>query len=187
YEKGLARLDGDWAGKGEAGTRFLTEDHPYAVDLDIFGGGSLFERLSTARTRAGEDLLAKWLVGPAAVDEVRSRQVAVLELGDRFGRREARALLGADVPPGVDLQGLAGWGLEPRILTGRRDRLVASILVAMAVAAAVVWALEGLASPFIIAAAAEAVFALRLKRRVEQVIAPVDRRAHDLALFAGIL
>src|SRR5205823_15101202 len=109
YEKGLARLDGDWSGKGESGTRYLSEDHPYAADLDVFGVGSLFERLSTARTRAGEDLLAQWLSGPAALEEVRARQVAVLELRDRLALREDIGLLGADLPAGVDLQGLAAW------------------------------------------------------------------------------
>ncbi len=187
YEKGLARLDGDWPGKGEPGTRYLSDDHPYAADLDIFGTGSLFERLSTARTRAGEDLLAHWLSGPAPLEEVRSRQVAVLELRDRLGLREDIGLLGADVPAGVDLQGLAAWGAAPRILTGGRNRVVASALVALVVGTAAFWAVERVAFPFVIAAAAEAAFAVRLRPRVARVIGPVDRKAHDLALFAGVL
>jgi hypothetical protein len=54
----LARLENRWAGTGEAGTRFLDPDHPYAADLDFFGAGSLFKRLCTARTQAGEETLA---------------------------------------------------------------------------------------------------------------------------------
>src|SRR5689334_2154491 len=64
YQAGLDRLDGRWAGRGDAGTRFLDEGHPYAADLDLFGVGSLFERLCTARTPAGQATLAAWLLAP---------------------------------------------------------------------------------------------------------------------------
>ena len=53
YERGLARLNNDWKGKGQQGTRFQEETHPYAADLDLFGSGSLFELLCTARTHFG--------------------------------------------------------------------------------------------------------------------------------------
>ena len=49
YSGGLARLDERWAGMGVSGDEFLDLDHPYAADLDIFGRGSLFERLCMAR------------------------------------------------------------------------------------------------------------------------------------------
>src|SRR5947208_158547 len=32
YERGLARLNGDWAGQGETGERFRDSAHPYAED-----------------------------------------------------------------------------------------------------------------------------------------------------------
>src|SRR5262245_10047105 len=70
YERGLARLEDRWKGSGQQGERFLdrpTPDpqgasapgkyappHPNAADLDLFGHGSLFELLCTARTRTGE-------------------------------------------------------------------------------------------------------------------------------------
>src|SRR5262245_56525205 len=36
YERGLERLDGRWSGRGKGGERFLTGEHPYAIDLDLF-------------------------------------------------------------------------------------------------------------------------------------------------------
>ena len=75
YQRGLARLEGRWAGTGMDGSRFL-DDHPYARDLDLFGRGSLFELINTARTEAGEETLAAWLKSGAAIDEVRARQAA---------------------------------------------------------------------------------------------------------------
>src|SRR6266542_2420192 len=43
YEKALARLEGNWVGTGEPGDRYNTPEHPYALDLDLFGKGSIFE------------------------------------------------------------------------------------------------------------------------------------------------
>ena len=80
YNQGLARLDDLWAGKGATGERFLDPAHPYAEDLDLFGHGSLFELLSTARTRVGEETLAHWLLTPSTPDVVLGRQAAVAEL-----------------------------------------------------------------------------------------------------------
>ena len=65
YDHGIARLEDQWHDIGETGTRFLTNDHLYARDLDIFGRASLFQLLSRARTHLGEDLLARWLTAPA--------------------------------------------------------------------------------------------------------------------------
>ena len=45
----------DWVGKGNQGERFRDPKHLYADDLDLFGRGSIFELLSTARTAAGEN------------------------------------------------------------------------------------------------------------------------------------
>src|SRR5215204_357578 len=73
YRRSLERLDDRWAGKGATGERFLDRSHPYAEDLDLFGAGSLFELLSTARTRVGEHTLADWLLGPAPLAIVRER------------------------------------------------------------------------------------------------------------------
>src|ERR1700687_4130774 len=76
FERGVDRLEGRWAGSGPDGARFLA-DHPYARDLDVFGHGSLFQLLDTARTEAGEDTLADWLRQPAAIDEILARQGGV--------------------------------------------------------------------------------------------------------------
>ena len=88
HERGLDRLDGRWAGTGTRGTRFLDEEHPYAADLDLFGVGSVFERICAARTSAGERALASWLLGPATPGEIAARREAVFELRPRIGLRE---------------------------------------------------------------------------------------------------
>ena len=88
YSRGLARMEDRWAGTGVAGSSYLDLNHPYAADLDLFGEGSLFERLCTARTRSGEETLAAWLLAPAAPETIRERHEAVVELRPRLDLRE---------------------------------------------------------------------------------------------------
>ncbi len=52
YEDGIARLEDRFAGRGRSGDGFADPSHPYATHLDVFGRGSLFERLSRAQTRS---------------------------------------------------------------------------------------------------------------------------------------
>ena len=61
YQRGIARLEDLWPGKGSSGDRFRDPKHVYSEDLDIFGTGCLFELLSTARLPMGEEFLATWL------------------------------------------------------------------------------------------------------------------------------
>jgi hypothetical protein len=94
YELGVARLRHEWQGRGIGGKEYLPENHAYASDLDLFGTGSLYELLCTARTGVGRAMLAKWLLNQAGSDEVRARQAAVAELRDQLGLREDWAALG---------------------------------------------------------------------------------------------
>src|SRR5262249_27814810 len=120
-----------WMGTGEPGARFLEEAHPYAPDLDLFGKGSLFELLCTTRTGIGEATLADWLRNAAAPDEIHARQDAVSELRPAVDLREELALLGADIPSSVNLEGLSHWAVAPRILY---DGLARAVAFALAIA-----------------------------------------------------
>ncbi len=204
YRDGLARLDGAWKGRGRPGTRFLNEKHPYAADLDLFGPGSLFELLCTARTRAGEETLARWLCAAAPAEEIRARQEAVAELRPLLDLREDLALLGGEVPTGVDLDAVAAWGAAPPVLTPRWPRWIALALGVLTLLCLAGWAAAVLdlldpagvpgaffvrarSIPFLIAAAAEAAFALAPAARVRQVLEAVERRGRDLALLGNVL
>src|SRR6185312_5284658 len=116
WERGLGRIDERWVGHGEGGARFYDDAHPYARDLDLFGKGSLFELLCTARTRTGEETLARMLLVPADAAEARARQDAVKELRTRLDLREKLALAGEDVRAEVDPAGLSRWGAAAPVL-----------------------------------------------------------------------
>lgn len=91
YASGIRRLDDRWQGRGETGQRYLDLSHEYAADLDLFGRGSLYELLCTARTQAGQDVLARWLLNPADRPTIIERQQAIKELRDQVDLREAVA------------------------------------------------------------------------------------------------
>jgi hypothetical protein len=188
YDKGLARLDGRWIGAGQQGSRYLDENHPCALDLDLFGNGSLFERLCMARTRRGEDALAAWLLAPAAPDEVRARQEGVCELRGQLELRENLAMLAADVSAGVDLDAVAAWSTAPPMQAPPWARPTAIFLPAVTALALLGWFAFGLGGiPFVVLIMLELGFAAWLHARVRAVIGPVESRAHDLFLLSGIL
>jgi hypothetical protein len=113
YERGLARLEDRWPGTGEPGERFRDDRHVYANDLELFGRGSLFELLSLARTRTGEDTLAGWLMAAADPPEIQARQQAVEELAAALDLRECLGLSGADVRVSVNTERLLDWAESP--------------------------------------------------------------------------
>ena len=94
YELGVARLCHRWQGQGIGGAQFRPDKHLYAFDLDLFGTGSLFELLCTARTGVGRAILANWLLTPAECGEVAQRQAAVAELRPKLDLREEWASVG---------------------------------------------------------------------------------------------
>jgi hypothetical protein len=188
YEQGLARLTDTWAGTGESGERFLAADHPYAADLDLFGRGSLFELLTTARVRAGEETLAGWLTTPASAAEIAERQAAVRELQPRLDLREDLALLGQEEGAGVHPGLLAGWVRQPPLVTSRWPAAAALVLSLAAAGSGLAWA-AGTAGPgpFTAIVAVEVAFALAMRARVRRILMEVEEPARDLALLAGVL
>jgi hypothetical protein len=188
YEKGISRLENRWAGEGETGDAFIDDSHPYAGDLDIFGKGSLFELISRARTKAGEETLSQWLKAAASPEEVLARQAAVEELRARLDLREDLAVLGTEVRAGVHPEALTKWGLARALLKSRHLRLAALLLAAGATLTLILWVGWGLNRGFfLLAALAELLFALHWRKEVREVVESVEQPGRDLALLSQIL
>jgi hypothetical protein len=189
YERGLARLEHRFAGLGEPGERFRDPHHPYAGDLDLFGRGSLFELLCAARTRAGEEQLAAWLLAPAPPATVRERQQAVAELRDRLDLREDLALLGEDVRAGLHAGALRSWGEAPPVFAHPvLLRSAATALSALSLGALALWMATAAGPfPFLAALAVQGLFAAGLRAPVGHVASAAELPAHDLALLSELL
>ena len=192
YERILARLEHRWVGQGETGERFLEEEHPYAGDLDLFGRGSIFELISAARTRAGEETLAAWLRAPSPPGEVRVRHQAVRELTDRIDLREDLFLLGADMRAGIDPELLSAWGGAPPVLPAQGGmtaiRIAAPILSLMMLTTLAAWGFAGVGPiPFMATALLAAVAVWPVRSQVDHVVGAVEGAARDLELLSSVL
>jgi hypothetical protein len=187
YERGLARIDDRWAGTGEAGDRFRDDRHLYANDLDIFGRGSLFELLSLARTRAGEEALAAWLTHPAAPLEVAARRDAVTELAPALDLREALSLAGSEVAAGVDSSGLVTWAEGSAILSGSWRRAAAALLTAGIIGSALYWWATGDYGYFVAVLVVEVLFSIPQRRSVQRALHSAETPARDLDILAHVL
>jgi hypothetical protein len=191
YRKGLARIEDRWIGTGQQQQRIDVSTHLYATDLDLFGPASLFELLSQARTRMGEDILARWLLAPSPVADIRQRQAAVAELRPRLDLREDMATLGEgpgeDLKTGVHPEPLLEWAEAPARLTRHAIRWLALLLAIAAVATAIVWGELGIKAPFFAVLIAEGVVAMTLRKRTNEVLHSTGHALEDLQLLSSLL
>lgn len=187
YEQGVARLDDRWAGTGATGERFLNRQHPYAEDLDLFGHGSLFEMLSTARTDTGEETLAEWLLAPASAEVVSSRQQAIAELRPNLQLREDLALMGKDVPSADTARGLAAWAnSQPWSISGY-TRATATALGVLSVLTLVLWFAGFGWIPLLVSIMMGQMYAYSHRTQVRRVINSVDGPGRNLGLLSHVL
>ena len=87
YQNEIDYLNGNFSGF-EAGEQYVNPQHPYTFDMDVFGAGSLFQRMNRTISTGGSDQLAACLStewGHAKreelVGQIRMRMAAIDELG----------------------------------------------------------------------------------------------------------
>ncbi|HTS76205.1 MAG TPA: hypothetical protein VMG40_08380 [Bryobacteraceae bacterium] len=188
YERALARIAGKWIGAGNQGERFRDPRHVYADDLDLFGRGSLFELLSTARTAAGESTLARWLLAPGERAEVIARQQSVAELRERPALREDLALVGEDIRAAVDSDALAHWGSRPPVRFFRGARAIAFALSVLCVATLALWLAELLPlTPFFVVLLFEILYTMAVRDGVREIVAAMAAPGRDLRLMRALV
>jgi hypothetical protein len=187
YRHGIARIEDRWAGIGRTGERFNDPHHVYAADLDLFGSGGLFQLLSLARTHMGEDTLARWLLAPAPLDEVRERQQAVTELRDKLDLREDLAVTGEDARVGVHPEALTRWAEAPNRLERQWMRILSPLLALCAIGAAVAWGLWGHPMPLAVVLIIEAILAHPVRKHMDEILHGTEHQFEDLELLSGLL
>lgn len=185
YARAARRLAGDWS-DGPTGDGLAPPDHPFAADLDLFGDGSLFQRVCLARTAQGRRRLAGWLLLPADAAEVRSRQAAVADLRDRLDLRERLAVGGGTGT--ADLDRLAAWAADPpRPLPAWRRTAVLG-LGWVNLVAAVAWLGFGVsATPLLAGLLVSLWVAGPLAGWARRVARPVEDAVNDLPLVEALL
>jgi MutS domain V/MutS domain III len=187
YRNGLARIEDRWISTGQTGARIDVHSSLYATDLDLFGQASLFELLSRARTRMGEDTLAAWLLSPSSVEEITQRHAAVAELRSRIDLSEDMVVLGEDLKVGIHPEALTKWAEAPNQLTHPWLRWLSLLLAIVAVATAIVWAELGTKTPFFTVLIVETIITASLHKRTTAVLHATEHALEDLQLLSSLL
>ncbi|HEY6806249.1 MAG TPA: hypothetical protein VI306_21905 [Pyrinomonadaceae bacterium] len=187
YRRGLERLADRWAGKGETGDRFLDRTHPYVEDLDLFGTGSLFQLISIARTRVGEETLANWFLNPATPEVIRARQSAVNELRSGLDVREDLALLAEGIHTGADARALTNWAAAPPWHISSAMKWTARVSALLALIGVALWFAGFGLAPLLVALVIGQIYAFSLRRPMLEVTSSVDAPGKDLQLLVEVL
>jgi len=186
YEHGIARIEDRWQDFGAPGTRFLSEDHLYARDLDIFGPASLFQLLSRARTHLGEEQLARWLSAPAPVATVLQRQQSVAELRNALDFREALATAGG-ASRDIDTVALGAWASAPSAPEPAWLRMLAIVLAGGIVGGVVWWVRGGPLTPLLVVIGLKMILTRPSRARVARVVRGVENPLRQLDILAETL
>jgi hypothetical protein len=128
-EDEIKRLEGDLS-SFEEGTEFITKDHYYASDIDVFGRNSLFQLLNRCTTITGKEKLANWLLHPAEKATIEGRQQAVLELKETPEFCQNLQAVGMHYDSDkVNINPLMNWLEEPNIVRTNRTIVIASYVL----------------------------------------------------------
>ena len=84
YQNELTAMDGDFS-PFEQGNQYQNPQHPYSLDLDVFGRDSLFNRICRTITTAGSDVLAENLSreNPLSKEDLAKRTALQKELAEQ--------------------------------------------------------------------------------------------------------
>lgn len=84
YQNELTAMDGDFS-PFEQGNQYQNPQHPYSLDLDVFGRDSLFNRICRTITTGGSDVLAENLSreNPLSKEELAKRTALQKELAEQ--------------------------------------------------------------------------------------------------------
>jgi MutS domain V len=186
YRRGIGRIEDRWAGTGAAGEEFREKDHVYADDLDLFGNGSLFELLSTARLPMGEKQLADWLKNASRMEEVHERQELVKELSSKLDLHRDLAVSGEELRARLVPERVLEWG-ESAALLPEKLRYVVAALGAAAAVAVIYYGTTEIYLPLLFILVVEAVLRRLLEKHATTALAKLDCNAEGLLLFSKIL
>lgn len=192
HERGLARIAHAWSELPSTSERFVSADHPFSRDLDVYGRGSVMQLVDGTETRLGEERLARMLSleQPGAwPEEVGDRQAAVRDLSERPAFRESLAMAGGVLAAErVDPGPLIAWaeGHEEGPPAGLRllAWLVPAAVVAAIVATPVLHLRAGIPTLVVVAAIG---IGLTSSRRLSQMLAAASTREQAVSRWRAMI
>lgn len=111
------------------GEEFTDPEHPYSLDLDLFGDFSFFQYLNRAGTALGRERLAGYLLMPAGHDTIKQRQAAVAELQKMLDWRQHFQAYSLETEDRLEhIRLLKRWLAEPPFVSNRPGLVAALYL-----------------------------------------------------------
>lgn len=191
YENGAARLARNWDLLDE-GDKFIDPHHFYSRDLDLFGHGSVYQLLCSARTSIARETLAHWMKEPAEPNEIRARQQAISELRVRRDLPESVATAGPMQASDFRPDFLKAWVAESPSMFPLGTPLLA-FLLALAVSVSPILYWFGFVSVHTfwvtlqVLLLTEAVFAVVFRSRVKSILESLDTLSIELPIMLELL
>lgn len=179
-ESGAARVERRWEELTADRIAAAPPDHPYAIDLDLTGPGSLSRLLPPLSPALGQPMLRDWLLRPARPAEIVVRQAAVRELVEM---RELRDLLAVHAArSGLDpgsVRAFERWASEPPWWSSKAALLWLTRVLPFLSVAALAASYTGAApaalwvAPLAVSVSLTAAYRRQLRRELAAAAAPV--------------
>lgn len=188
YQTSLDRLNDQWIGVRPAGEEYFDPQHMYAGDLDLLGPGSLFQLICSARTKLGEETLARWLLAPASTTEIKARQQAVEELRNELDFREELELLEAEAHSDIEQTHLSEWVQQPLTTIPAPLKWASMITGVFAALSVISWLFSytGIA-PICLAIIVQVCLLFFIGPRIRELLNQTDEVRNGLSVLSDVL
>ena len=184
-EKELAYLSGDFTHFAD-GAEYADAGHEFSYDLDIFGEGSLFNRINRTVTRPGADSLAAMLSQPGEERTyIEERQQAIAEMA---GMADWRVRFLSNMPVGLKAIGAGqddGYGRLQHVVIDTPLPYVTSLLAAVSLVLGMAGVLP--LSVFFMVFTVQLCFAACLSGVMKKKVAGVERLHAECMTYVSIL
>lgn len=136
----MLKLDGF-----DGGEEFRVKNHPYDIDLDIFGRNSIFQLIDRTVTFSGRETLARYLGRRSPTEFIRERQETVKELTGEIDWRQDFAASGLVFKSRqIDRAGLQKWLADAPAIKSMEHYGAVAFAMRVVMAAAIAAILSGL-------------------------------------------
>lgn len=171
------------------GNSYMSQEHPYAHDLDVFGPASLFQYINRTTSKPASDMLAGWLKSPASMQEIALRQAAVKELAPMIEWRQELMTLGYEKSKALeDPAEIIRWTSTDNRFSGKKFLLPGLISLTTLSLAGIAAVISGL--PFSVLAMVlilNAVVYFSFSSRIGLLHNQVAQSSGMLELYAGTI
>jgi hypothetical protein len=134
------------------GSEYIDSHHPFSFDMDMFGVGSLFQRINRTSTETGKERLAGVLINPLkSRDAILMRQAAVNELRTKLDFRQQFHAIGlSSTEKKEDQKKILEWLQLRAFVWGKASyKWMLIIFPVASLITLLLWIVIGLSGPFV--------------------------------------